>query len=92
MADAAEASDTLEGADVLLNAGGVGVSLVPKEAWAERAGLLAAADVNAVPPLGIAGIEVTDDGVRRDGVTTFGALGVGNLKMKIHQGVHCASV
>ena len=85
MADAAEASDTLEGANVLLNAGGAGVRLVPKEAWAERAGLLAAADVNAVPPLGIAGIEVTDDGVRRDGVTTFGALGVGNLKMKIHK-------
>ena len=44
-----------------------------------------AADVNAVPPLGIEGIEVTDDGVEREGVTVFGALGVGNLKMKIHK-------
>ena len=41
--------------------------------------------LNAVPPLGIEGIEVTDDGVERDGVTVFGALGVGGLKMKIHK-------
>ena len=54
-------------------------------AWAGRAGLRVAADLNAVPPLGIEGIEVTDDGVERDGVTTFGALGVGGLKMKIHK-------
>ena len=26
-----------------------------------------------------------DDGVDRDGVKTFGALGVGRLKMKIHK-------
>ena len=30
-------------------------------------------------------IEVTDDGVEREGVTAFGALGVGKLKMKIHK-------
>ena len=53
--------------------------------WAGRAGLRAAADLNAVPPLGIEGIEVTDDGAERDGVTVFGALGVGSLKMKIHK-------
>jgi len=73
------------GAEVLLNAGGAGVHIVPREAWAGRAGLLAAADVNAVPPLGIEGIEVTDDGVERDGVAVFGALGVGGLKMKLHK-------
>ena len=55
------------------------------DAWVGRAGLRAAADVNAVPPLGVEGIEVTDDGVERDGVTAFGALGVGGLKMKIHK-------
>jgi hypothetical protein len=41
--------------------------------------------VNAVPPFGVEGIEVTDNAVDRGGVTTFGALGVGNLKMKIHK-------
>ena len=50
-----------------------------------RKGLIAAADLNAVPPLGIEGIEVMDNGVERDGVIVFGALGVGGLKMKIHK-------
>src|SRR5256885_5929240 len=85
MAGAAEAASVLEGADLLLNAGGAGVCLVPRDAWLRRAGLRAAADVNAVPPLGIDGIEVTDNGADRSGVTTFGALGVGGLKMKIHK-------
>jgi hypothetical protein len=38
-----------------------------------------------VPPLGIEGIEVMDNGADRDGVKVFGALGVGGLKMKIHK-------
>ena len=73
------------GATLLLNTGSAGVCLVPRGAWSGRAGLRAAADLNAVPPLGIEGIEVTDDAVDRQGVTTFGALGVGGLKMKIHK-------
>jgi hypothetical protein len=85
MVDASEAAGVLEGAELLLSAGGFGVRLVPREAWARRAGLRAAADVNAVPPLGIEGIEANDDGVEREGVTAFGALGIGNLKMKIHK-------
>ena len=85
MADASHAQAALEGAELLLNAGPAGVQLIPRGAWAGRAGLKAAADVNAVPPLGIEGIEVADNGADRDGVTTFGALGVGNLKMKIHK-------
>ena len=63
----------------------LGVRLVPREAWAGRAGLRAAADVNAVPPLGVEGIEASDNGVEREGVTAFGALGIGGLKMKIHK-------
>jgi hypothetical protein len=70
---------------MVLNTGPAGVNLVPKSAWTGRAGLKAAADLNAVPPLGIEGIEVTDNAVDRDGVTVFGALGVGGLKMKIHK-------
>ena len=85
MADGAAAASVLEGAMMLLNTGPAGVTLVPKTAWAGRAGLKAAADLNAVPPLGIEGIEVTDNAVEREGVTVFGALGVGGLKMKIHK-------
>ena len=85
LSDNARASAVLEGAELLLNAGPAGVRLVPRDSWAGRHGLRAAADLNAVPPLGVEGIEVTDNGVQREGVTVFGALGVGNLKMKIHK-------
>ncbi len=71
MSDGSQAAQVLSGAELLLNAGPAGICLVPKTAWAGRAGLRAAADVNAVPPLGIEGIEVMDNGDRarrRDGV------------------------
>ena len=84
VADASGAAKALDGAEVLLSAGPAGVCLVPKDAWTGR-GLKVAVDVNAVPPLGVEGIDVTDNKADRDGVTTFGALGVGNLKMKIHK-------
>jgi hypothetical protein len=85
MAGAAQASSALEGMQLLLNAGPAGACLVPREAWAGRAGLRAAADLNAVAPLGIEGIEVSDSAVEREGAIVFGALGVGGLKMKIHK-------
>ena len=85
MADASQAHEMLEGAGVLLNAGPAGVQLVPKAAWTGRRGLRAMADVNAVPPAGVEGVDVRDDGADRDGVKAFGALGVGGLKMKIHR-------
>ena len=85
MPDSSHAASVLEGAELLLSAGGAGICLVPRDAWAGRAGLRAVADVNAVPPLGVEGIEVSDDGAQREGVTTFGAVGVGGLKKKIHK-------
>ena len=42
-------------------------------------------DLNAVPPLGIEGVAVDDEGVDREGVTVFGAFGVGNFKTKLHK-------
>ena len=47
--------------------------------------LRVAIDLNAVPPLGIEGIELTDKGVQRGNRVDYGALGVGGLKMKIHK-------
>jgi methylenetetrahydrofolate/methylenetetrahydromethanopterin dehydrogenase (NADP+) len=85
MADASQASEVLEGAALLVSAGPAGVCMVPRAAWAGRAGLRVAADLNAVPPQGVEGIEVQDNGAERDGVVVFGALGVGGLKMKIHK-------
>ena len=85
MPDASQAIRACERATLLLNAGPAGVMLVPKQAWANRPGLKVVADVNAVPPLGIEGVDVMDDGVTKDGVRCFGALAIGNLKMKLHK-------
>jgi len=83
--DASEAVRACERAELLLNAGPAGVMLVPKQAWANRPGLKVVADVNAVPPVGIEGVDATDDGVTKDGVVCLGALAIGNLKMKVHK-------
>jgi hypothetical protein len=85
VAAAARVGAALDGAELLLNAGPAGVRLVPREAWAGRRGLRVAVDLHAVPPLGVEGIEVGDSAVERDGVTTFGAIGIGNFKMKVHK-------
>ena len=85
MPDSSHAAAVLDGADLLLNAGPAGVQLVPRSAWAGRPGLLVAADVNAVPPPGVEGIDARDDGAEREGLTVFGAFGVGGLKMKLHR-------
>jgi hypothetical protein len=85
MPNAAEAVRACEDAALVLNAGPAGVMLVPKQAWANRPGLKVVADVNAVPPLGVDGIDAMDDGVVKDGVICFGALAIGNLKMKLHK-------
>jgi hypothetical protein len=42
-------------------------------------------DLNAVPPLGIEGVEVGDAGITRDNVVVYGAFGVGNFKTKLHK-------
>ena len=85
MREAAQAAQVLDGAALLVSAGPAGVCMVPRAAWAGRSGLRVAADLNAVPPQGVEGIEVQDNGTERDGVIVFGALGVGGLKMKIHK-------
>src|SRR6266702_2016129 len=84
-ADAGEAVRACERAELLLNAGPAGVMLVPKQAWAKRPGLEVVADVNAVPPLGVEGVDLMDDGVIKEGVACFGALAIGNRKMKVHK-------
>jgi methylenetetrahydrofolate/methylenetetrahydromethanopterin dehydrogenase (NADP+) len=71
--------------DVLLNSGPAGVQMVPRSAWRGAKSLKIAVDLNAVPPLGIEGIEVNDAGVTRDGVLVYGAFGVGNFKTKLHK-------
>ena len=83
--DPAGLPDLLRDVDVLLNSGPAGVQMVPQAAWAGAKSLKIAVDLNAVPPLGIEGIEVNDAGAKRGNVVVFGAFGVGNFKTKLHK-------
>ncbi|HEY3011378.1 MAG TPA: NADP-dependent methylenetetrahydromethanopterin/methylenetetrahydrofolate dehydrogenase [Gemmatimonadales bacterium] len=83
--DPSKLPEVLNGAEVLLNSGPAGVQLVPQAAWTNVKTLRIAVDLNAVPPLGIEGVEVEDAGVKRNGVIVFGAFGVGNFKTKLHK-------
>ena len=71
--------------NVIIAAGAAGVELLSTEARREISTLKVAIDLNAVPPLGLPGIEVTDTSIEKDGVTCYGAIGVGGLKMSIHK-------
>jgi hypothetical protein len=81
----AELKESLAGRSLVIAAGAAGIVLLPKSVRGAIAELKVAIDLNAVPPLGIEGIEVTDKAVQRDGVIGYGAIGVGGTKMKIHK-------
>jgi ribulose 1,5-bisphosphate synthetase/thiazole synthase len=83
--DPSQLPGVLEGAEVLLNSGPAGIQMVPQSVWKATETLKIAVDLNAVPPLGIEGVDVNDAGVKRNGVLTFGAFGVGNFKTKLHK-------
>ena len=73
----------IEGRAVIIAAGAAGVVLLPKAA--RTPSLKVAIDLNAVPPLGVEGVGVGDKGVDQAGVICYGAIGVGDTKMKIHK-------
>jgi methylenetetrahydrofolate/methylenetetrahydromethanopterin dehydrogenase (NADP+) len=83
--DPAQLPGILEGAEILLNSGPAGVQMVPQAVWSDAKTLKIAVDLNAVPPLGIEGVDVNDAGVKRGRVLVFGAFGVGNFKTKLHK-------
>jgi len=82
---AAELAGALEGRVLVIAAGAAGAVLLPKNARAACKTLRVALDLNAVPPLGIEGVDVMDKGKERDGLVCYGAVGVGDTKMKVHK-------
>jgi hypothetical protein len=78
-------SNALKDVQVVIAAGAAGVEVLPIEIRQANSGLRVAIDLNAVPPVGIAGMEVVDKGTQRDGTIAYGAIGVGGMKMKIHR-------
>jgi methylene-tetrahydromethanopterin dehydrogenase len=81
-ADRAAVRASLAGADVVLACAAAGVQVVSADDLKEAKRLKVAADVNAVPPEGIAGVGVMDDGKVLAGTHAvgIGALAIGNVK------------
>jgi len=75
-------------ADIIIGAAKAGVQVVSAEQLRGASRCKVAADVNAVPPVGIEGVGVHDMGVVLEGTPLkargVGALGVGNIKYRVH--------
>jgi NADPH:quinone reductase-like Zn-dependent oxidoreductase len=78
-------SKVVSGSEIIVCAGPEGITLLPKSLWSYSDAKVLA-DVNAIPPYGIEGLDASDDGAilygKRIGI---GAMTIGGLKMKCHR-------
>jgi methylene-tetrahydromethanopterin dehydrogenase len=83
---AASKIEIIKKADVIMCAGVRGVLIIDKTMLSEVKHMKLLVDINAVPPLGVEGIELKDD-MREmmPGIFTIGALAVGDLKHKLEK-------
>ena len=78
-------------AEIVFNTAKAGIQVVDEAALAGAKRLLVAADANAVPPSGIAGIEATAKAASLahagDTAVGVGALAIGDVKYRVHTGL-----
>ena len=81
---ATESAALVREADIIFAAGPAGRRLLTTDQLKEAKNLRVAADVNAVPPSGVEGVGVNDNGKPIPGTTAvgIGALAIGNIKYK----------
>lgn len=76
----------LSDVDVVFNTGAAGIQLMDDSLVKASSQIKICADVNAVPPSGIAGVEANDDVVKMENASNdcygIGALAIGNIKYK----------
>jgi methylene-tetrahydromethanopterin dehydrogenase len=82
-------TELVRGAELIFSAGPAGKKLLTTDQLAKASNLLVATDVNAVPPAGLEGVGVKDNGVPIPGTKAvgIGALAVGNIKYKTEAGL-----
>lgn len=80
----ADKGEYIKSADIVIATGAAGIELLSAELVASAPQLKVAADVNAVPPAGIAGVDAFADGApvagSQSGAVGIGALAIGNIK------------
>jgi methylene-tetrahydromethanopterin dehydrogenase len=82
-------ADILSGAAVALCAGRAGVQILSKRQLDDAKNVMVVADVNAVPPTGVEGLEMGADGAELNshGTLGIGPLAIGNIKYKTEFGL-----
>ena len=73
------------GASIVMATGASGVVLLNKKDWIESQSIEVVCDANAMPPLGIEGVELNDKAREIAGKKAFGAIGFGGLKISVHR-------
>lgn len=76
----------MDRAEVVLACGKAGVTVLTADDLRAAKRLRVAADINAVPPAGVEGVGVQDDGTPlpgQSGAVGIGALAIGNVKFKV---------
>lgn len=80
--------DFITKSDVVIGAAKAGIQVLSTGQLEKAENLIVAADVNAVPPLGIEGVEVHDMGEELESTPKkaagLGALAIGDVKYKVH--------
>ena len=81
----ADLHEALADADVVMGVAAAGVQVLAEKDYAAAGSLRVVADINAVPPAGLAGIGVIDDAVPLAGTQALaiGALAIGNIKYQV---------
>ena len=83
--------DLIKDADIILGAAKAGIQVLNAQELERAKRLLVVADVNAVPPSGIEGIGMMDDGkplaAGSGKAVAIGALAVGNIKYQVQRGL-----
>ncbi len=80
----AKKRDVLAQTEIIISAAAAGVQVISKDHLKHAKQLKIAADVNAVAPLGVEGVNVNDDGILIAGTKAYGigAIAIGDLKYK----------
>lgn len=80
----ADKAEYIKNADIVVATGAAGIELLSAELVSSAPQLKVAADVNAVPPAGIAGVDAYQNGTAiigsNSGAVGIGALAIGNIK------------
>jgi methylenetetrahydrofolate/methylenetetrahydromethanopterin dehydrogenase (NADP+) len=80
-----ELDDALAGHVAVFAAGPGGTQVLGRTGWAQVEGLRVVVDYSAAEPVGVEGVQRSDDLEEEDGVLKLGALAVGGPKMKLQK-------